>query len=270
MDHISDHVLRALWYIEAMASQGIALSRNDVDQIATVPPPRGAVHRSLLHGLGVADLLETTVPSRPAQRVADYLLAVHWATAGTGGFKLTAKGRAVLRLSGADEHLHVASDPVVNDVALSPDDPLVYIVLTRRLAAAGAGLLVDPYFKAENLRWILEATSIRRILISKRASAKERPIIAIALGTLPNGRDVEVRATDDKNLHDRRIVAEDGSVQLIGTSINGVGRHETAMITPEPSIAKAYRDSSETLWVGAEIVEPQYPKASVPEAAEDS
>ncbi len=202
--------------------------------------------------------------------MAKYLLAVQWATEAPEGMRLTAKGRAVLRLSGADEQLHEASDPVVTDVALSPDDPLVYTVLTRRLAAAGEGLLVDPYFKAENLRWILEATSIRRVLISKKASAKERPIIAVALGTLPNGQNVEVRATGDKNLHDRRIVAADGSVQLIGTSINSIGRHETAMVTPEPSIAKAYRDSSENLWAAAEIIEPQHPKDPVPEPAENS
>lgn len=249
-----------------MASQGIVLSRDEVDRIAIVPPPRDAVYRSFAYSLVRSDLFDSTVRSRPAQRVAKYLLEVQWATEAAEGLKLTHKGRAVLRLSGADEQLHTVSEPVVNDVALSPDDPLVYTVLTRRLAAAGEGLLVDPYFKAENLRWILEATSICRILISKRASAKERPIIAIALATLPNGHSVEVRATDDTNLHDRRIIAADGSVQLIGTSLNGVGRHETAMVTPEPSIAKAYKDSSEKLWTGAEKVEPQHPKAPVAEA----
>lgn len=195
--------------------------------------------------------------------MATYLVDVDWASETPEGLKITDKGRAILRLSGADEHEHAVNEPVVNDVALSPDDPLVYTVLTRRLAAAGEGMLVDPYFKAENLRWIVEATSLKRILISKKASAKERPIISVALGTLPNGQSVEVRATDDANLHDRRIIAADGSVQMIGTSINGIGRHETAMISPEPAIAKAYRDSSEQLWTNAEKVEPRQLKAPV-------
>ncbi|MFD8440336.1 hypothetical protein ACFV2I_35430 [Streptomyces microflavus] len=263
MDHISDHVLRALWYLDSMASQGIVLTRNDVNRIATVTPPRDTIYRSFLNPLAGSALFESTVPSRRAQPVATYLVDVDWASETPEGLKITNKGRAILRLSGADEHEHAVNESVVNDVALSPDDPLVYTVLTRRLAAAGEGMLVDPYFKAENLRWIVEATSLKRILISKKASAKERPIISVALGTLPNGQSVEVRATDDANLHDRRIIAADGSVQMIGTSINGIGRHETAMISPEPAIAKAYRDSSEQLWTNAEKVEPRQLKAPV-------
>jgi len=50
---------------------------------------------------------------------------------------------------------------------------------------------------------------------------------------------------------------------MIGTSINGIGRHETSMISPEPAIAKAYRDSSEKLWMSAEKIEPRHPKAAV-------
>lgn len=245
-----------------MASQGIVLTRYDVDQIATVPPPRDVVYQSI-RSFALSGLFDRSVQAEKAQPVAAYLIAVHWASETPEGLRLTDRGRAVLRLSGADAKVHAVHDPVVNDVALSPDDPLVYTVLTRRLAVAGEGMLVDPYFKAENLQWILEATSIKRILISKKASTKERPIIAVALGTLTNGHEVEVRATDDPNLHDRRVIAADGSVQMIGTSINGVGRHETSMIAPEPAIARAYRESSEKLWTSAEQVEPRHPKTPV-------
>jgi hypothetical protein len=168
VDHISDHVLRALWYLDSMAFQGIVLSRDDVNQIATMPPPRDAIYRSFFTTFAGSELFESTVQSRPAQPVAKYLIEVRWASETPEGLKITDRGRAILRLSGADENEHVAQDPVVNDIALSPDDPLVYTVLTRRLAAAGEGMLVDPYFKAEYLRWILEATSIKWVLISKK------------------------------------------------------------------------------------------------------
>ncbi|MEV7898779.1 hypothetical protein [Streptomyces cyaneofuscatus] len=261
MDHISEHVLRALWYLDAMTSQGISLARGEVDRMAVTAPPRDAVY-----GFRRA-VFQSALPSQRAEPVAGYLLQLFWATEDADGLKITSRGRALLRLSGANERLHTAHEPVVNDVALSPDDPLVYTVLTRRLAAVGKGMLVDPYFKADNLRWILEATSIRRILISKKSSPKERPIIAIALGTLPNGHTVEVRATEGAELHDRRVIAADGSVQMIGTSINGIGRHETSMISPEPAIAKLYRDSAEKLWASAEKIEPRHPKAPI-QAAE--
>ncbi len=259
VDHLSHHVLRALWYINVASSQGVAITPKDVDRVATEPPPRDAVYESLLNPF--AGMFPKQVVTR-AEPVADYLVTVGWAV-NLDGMRLTDLGRAMLRASGAKEQLEEAQHPLVNDLALSPDDPLVYTVLTRRLAAAGAGLLVDPYFKAENLRWILEATSIRRILISKKASNKERPIIAVALATLPNGRDIEVRASPDKELHDRRIVAADGSVQLIGTSINGIGRHATSLVTPESGIAKVYREGSERLWAAAEKIEPQSPTSPI-------
>lgn len=254
VDHVSNHVLRALWYIDAMTAQGVVLDHSDVDRIATEPPPRDVVYQSWLSSIRSNLLPEVAATS--AEPVAEYLIKVRWARE-IGGFELTDLGRAVLQMSGAKQAAQKAQDPVVSDLALHPEDPLVYTVLTRRLAAAGAGLLVDPYFKAENLRWILESTSVRRILISKKASTKERPIIAVALGTLPNGQSIEVRATTEEELHDRRIIAVDGTVQLIGTSINGVGRHQTALVSPEPAIAKVYREESEKLWAAAEKVQPQ-------------
>ncbi|MFF3489405.1 hypothetical protein ACFYXC_40170 [Streptomyces sp. NPDC002701] len=267
MNHVSDHVLRALWYINVMSSQGVSITTANVDQVATELPPKDAEYGSLLAPL--AGMFPRHVVTSP-EPVARYLLNVRWIVRSDDGIQLTNLGRAILQASGAQEQMEQVRQPLVKDMTLSPDDPLVYTVLTRRLAAAGAGLLVDPYFKAESIAWVLEATTIRRILISKKASTKERPIIAVALATLPNGRDLEVRATADKELHDRRVIAADGTVQLIGTSINGVGRHETSMVTPEIAIAKAYRDSSEKLWAGAEKVEPQPLKSPVAVSAEET
>ncbi|AWZ07414.1 MULTISPECIES: hypothetical protein [unclassified Streptomyces] len=250
MEHIPAHVLRALWYVDTMSGQGVPISLQALDLFAAQAPPRDAVYGMPLF----ADLVGLESRLRHPEPVAEYLRKVGWIRQTDGaGVELTVLGRAIRQAGQAQENATSA----VEDVVLSPTDPLVYTVLTRRLAAAGAGLLVDPYFKAEQLAWVLECTSIRRILISKKASAKERPMIAVALGTLPRGEDVEVRATAGSDLHDRRIVAEGGGVQLIGSSLNGVGRHQTSVITPEPEIAKAYRESSERLWAGAEKVEPQ-------------
>lgn len=79
----------------------------------------------------------------------------------------------------------------------------------------------------------------------------------MALATVPNGSDVEVRHTNDPGLHDRCVVGETGSVQLLGSSVTGVGKHLTAVITPADDIAQVYRQKYEALWKDAEIVTPQ-------------
>lgn len=200
---------------------------------------------------------------RNPEPVAHYLLTVGWIRKDGEGLRLTGTGRAVLAACGEEVAQYEASDPEVADVALDPQDPLAYVQLTRRLQKAGAGLLVDAYFKADTLVWLIESTNLRRILISSRhpKSEKDRQIIAVALATVPNGSDVEVRHTNNPALHDRCVISEHGDVQLLGSSVNGVGRHLTAVMTPSDDIAKVYRKKYEDLWQKATPVQPQPIKA---------
>ncbi|MYR36533.1 hypothetical protein GTX14_05990 [Streptomyces sp. SID4944] len=258
MDHISDHVLRTLWYIDLLAGQGHPLPQKSIDEYAQRVPPRDVRRDSLFGGLSRV-LDESGRVLRKPDPVASYLMAVGWFEPFQEGVRLTKIGRAVLTASGHEAAQLEATDPEVADVALDPQDPLVYVQLTRRLQKAGAGLLVDAYFKAESLVWLIESTNLRRVLISSRhaKSEKDRKTIAVALATIPNGSDVEVRHTHDPSLHDRCVVSASGNVQLLGSSVNGVGKHLTAVITPSMDISAIYRRKYEDLWQGAETVEPQ-------------
>ncbi|MEV7980712.1 hypothetical protein [Streptomyces sp. NPDC086519] len=53
------------------------------------------------------------------------------------------------------------------------------------------------------------------------------------------------------------MIAEDGTVRLLGSSLTGVGRHQTAIVTPDAEIMRAYRTRYQNLWNSAERVEPQ-------------
>lgn len=262
MDHISDHVLRTLWYIDLLARQDQPLGAVHIDRFAQRVPPQDVRRANPLLGMAAGfDWMfrQTGHVLRQPEPVADYLLGVGWIELTDGRARLTYIGRAVLAASGQREAQREAEDPEVADVALDPQDPLVYVQLTRRLQKAGQGLLVDGYFKAESLVWLIESTNLRRVLISSRhpKAGKDRQTIAVALGTVPNGSDVEVRHTKDQALHDRCVVSANGDVQLLGSSVNGVGKHLTAVITPSPDIASVYRKKYESLWQSAEVVEPQ-------------
>ncbi|MET9617516.1 hypothetical protein [Kitasatospora indigofera] len=261
MSHIPDHVLRTLWYINTLDGRGFSLSASDVENYACATPPRDADRSTF--GTMAALFEGSTV--RRAEKVLNYLLQVGWAHIKQDGFvRLTPLGRTVLAACSEDTEPDGA-EPEVADIALDPDDPLVYVALTRRLLKAGAGLLVDSYFKAESLVFLIEATHLRRILISGRGpktkAEKERASMAVALGTIPNASEVEVRFTMDPALHDRCVIGADHQVQLLGSSVNGVGRHLTAVITPSDTIAEVYRRTYEDLWNKATPITPQHPTA---------
>ncbi|MQS17925.1 hypothetical protein F7Q99_38490 [Streptomyces kaniharaensis] len=255
MGHVPDHVVRTLWYIDALARRGRILTEAEVEAFARTTPPRDTAWSTF-------ELLPDLFGSGPMRRpgpTLDYLKKVGWATVKDSEVTLTSLGRQVL--AACDTEADAGTDSDITDVALDPKDSLVYVTLTRRLALAGAGLLVDPYFKAESLA-LIATTTLARILITAskpnaKTAEKEHAAIAVALASVPNASDIEVRASGDSSLHDRCIIGADQRVQLLGSSVNGVGKHLTAVISPPEDIAHAYRQKYEKLWDSAQRIEPQ-------------
>lgn len=275
---VPHHVYRALAYVRLLNQQGIDPSGEDVNKFACTRAPEG--DRREFTAAAAMGLLGLAFSTRPAGPVTGYMVSVGWAAALDDRVHLTALGHAVLRGLDLDTELGGPADPedAVADVVLEPDDALALVRLTRVMARAGAGLLADPYFKAEHVQWITEATSLRRILVSSRAVARsvrgaetERALIALALASVPNASDLDVRATDRREFHDRCVLTADGGVLLIGSSVTGIGKHLTAVITAPGDVARFYRTKYENLWSEATPVPAQsLPGSSQPSAASGS
>jgi hypothetical protein len=260
------HVQRALTYLRLLNGQGIDPSREDIDRFACNSAPRGS--RRVFSAAALVDPDEPALATEPAEPVTDYMLIVGWAEASNDHVHLTMLGHAVLRGLDLDAPLGASADrnDVVTDVTLEPTDALALVRLTRVMASAGAGLLADPYFKAEQVQLITETTSLRRILVSSKTvekSAKraesEQALIALALRTVPGASDLEVRSTDSREFHDRCVLAADGRVYLIGSSVNGIGKHLTAVITAPGDVAQFYRTKYEGFWAAASPIRLQSP-----------
>lgn len=170
------------------------------------------------------------------------------------GLQLTDLGRALLR----DAEREATPQEEVGVVVLEAGDSLAYPVLIGQFAAAGEGLLVDPYLKLADLNGIVVSTRLTRVLVSapKNHRGQEAELAAMAthLNSASLSRHVEVRSSTD--LHDRVLLANEGDVMTLGTSLNGVGR-KTTVFTPVPSPAReALRMEYERLWSEATLVGP--------------
>lgn len=233
------HVHRALAYLQLVADNGQSPSASSLDTFAVRRAPRLASRQFVVEAFqqGIARALSSPTP---ADSVTSYLKAVGWAEVENDKVTITLLGQATLQ--GLNTLLAEEPDePDVTDVALAPDEPLTWVHLTRTLSKAGAGMLVDAYFKADFLPWLLDTTSIERVLVSSRHSKATQDIadLSVALGTLPGATGkLEVRSTTSKELHDRCLVHADGTVQLLGASITGVGKNLTAVIEPHNTIQR--------------------------------
>jgi hypothetical protein len=265
---IQEHIRRVLTYLRLLNDQGFDPSREHLEKFAQNPVPQSAVFQSALFASAgaVFDLVQPR-KIRDAEPVVEYLLRLEWVheSAGLSGhLRLTDLGRILLRGLETEAPTDLP-EPTVADVVLEPTDPLAWVNLTRVTANAGAGMLVDAYFKAESVPWLVETTTLRRVLVSSRHQSATRDLtrMAVALATVPNAGELEVRSTDAPELHDRCLIGADGGVQLLGSSVNGVGRSMTSVITPDVEVMRFYRDRYEGLWSSATVIVPQQPAVSL-------
>lgn len=172
---------------------------------------------------------------------------------------LTRLGAALLR-SGERSQVDQAS---VDVLELGREDPLAYPRLVARLASSGTALLVDPYLRLEQLHDLVVETEVSRVLISKqqKASREIRAGIATYLGSPRVARTIEVRASADNDVHDRVLVEDNGSVYLLGYSLNGIkaGAASTMLVRLPDAAAGGQRERAEAWWADAEPVLPSAP-----------
>lgn len=238
---------RALAFIEACEKSGYGPTKWEVEIWLGDPRPAESVSDPAFSWSHGASRL-----SEDNESELEHLEHLAWISSLDERLRLTDLGRALLR--GADQEDII--EPEASAVILNSQDPFAYAKLVGHLAKAGAGLLVDPYFRLGQLMTILNGTSISRVLISKqhKRSKADRAELEIALDSASLPRPIQIRASGDTAIHDRLIVGEHGEVWSLGASLNSIGSVNT-MIIPVPEVgATAIRAQAEELWGKAELV----------------
>ncbi|WP_395156863.1 hypothetical protein [Ilumatobacter sp.] len=248
MELIDSDGRRALAYLAALERSGHYPTLPQLEAYVAKP------HRSSNSPFGVSALSMLQVFRGVDEALVDYLLRLDWVTFSPDGVKLTSLGRAIHTAADREERTGEES----TDVVLDRDDPVVLAKLFRELGEVGEALLVDPYFRIDHLMSVLQATEVNRILTSRKVSNADINALAIALGTLgSDARQVEVKVAD-RSLHDRHVIGVDGTVLLLGASLNGVGT-VTSVVVKMADSAEAIAANCELMWDRADPLEPIAP-----------
>lgn len=187
----------------------------------------------------------------PPETTVAHLIRLQWLacdehTTRGDEVRMTELGDSLLAAAERDEPQYGDVDLVV----LDRDDPLAYPKLVARLHDVGEGLLVDPYLEVSALHTLLTSTRLARVLVldNGRNGSKLAALTTLLASTrLP--RKIEVRSSPD--LHDRVIVSAEGEVLTIGSSINGLHKHTTALVQVPAPGAATMKNYYERLWSAA-------------------
>jgi hypothetical protein len=242
----SPEVHRVLSYLVALDRQGYAVSAQELDAFAEQPDQRPAEVETVLGGSSMTAIYKTlaaqfTREVEPAEAMSAHFQRLQWARQGPRNrLEVTDLGRALHR---ALEQESISEGTVV-EVLLEQDDPTSLARALDRIARKGPAMLVEPYFRLDQLLPVIQITEVTRVLCGSRTKAQEREALRLAVEGLRVVRPFEVRVSDD--LHDRYVVPDAGPVMFIGSSLNGLGVHPTVLgelADTSDSVRSLYEDA---------------------------
>jgi hypothetical protein len=242
MDIADEIAHRALSYVAAVSSNGYPLTVDEftayVDNPLRSRRSKGGLLSDVIMGSAATwTLMAGTTEVEP---VLDWLLRLQWLdVSNDNSVRLTRLGTAVL--NSLEQQKAVETTPVVS--ILNSEDPIAYPQVIQAIANRSKALLVDPYFRLESFPHVVHYTSVSRLLTGKRADLQG---LAVARSSLPEGRSLEIRVSNE--VHDRFVIPPHGDVDMLGTSLSGVGKKFTLMTSIKPPAADSVRAAHEELW----------------------
>jgi hypothetical protein len=255
MEIVSEETHRVLAYVDALNRHGVKPRRLWVEQFADNPEPKvkriGGLAAIQASARRAATLGERVVAD---ETFTDYLARLGWAEFDHDAVELTSMGRALLKALNAPAIEETETD--VFEVVLDPEDPFAYAQALHGVSSVKNALLIEPYFRLEQLMDVAEFDNITRVLLGTNLKARDYEVLATGLAALPEGRSLKVRKA--KNLHDRYLIPSDeGRVLMLGSSLGGIGRKVSTMTTLGEVASRALREAHEELWRSADVLPPK-------------
>ena len=257
MEIVDEHTHRVLAYVDALNRQGIQPDRYFVDEFGDQPDRHtrrnGGLAATTTYALLQANILGRIVPG---ESFTEYLARLGWVrlVAGDARIEITSLGRGLLR-SLNTPNIDADANAVV-EVVLDPKNPFAYAQAMNSLTTVQDALLVEPYFRIDQLQDVAELPNITRVLLGPGVKPAERKVLAFGLAALDADRRLEIRAAE--NLHDRYLIpAEEGTVLMLGASLGAIGKKVSTITPIGPEASQSLRATHEEIWTKAKTIEPQ-------------
>lgn len=247
---MDENTHRVLAYLEALNRHGVTPTRAQLDAFAEQPQRHISRHNGITAWASLSEMVIGQVVDK--EKYSTFLTRVGWIDEGSA-VKLTALGRALLKGLNSP-----ALDDSISDlfeIVLNPDNPFAYAQALQALGSSSAAMLVEPYFRLEQLIAIAELENIDQVLMSPKVAQKDRSLVANGLAALPASRPLQVRFVDD--LHDRYLIPHvEDPVLMLGASLGGVGKKVSTLTALGAVASQALREAHESLWRDATPIEP--------------
>ncbi|MGD0862761.1 MAG: hypothetical protein ABSA21_08350 [Candidatus Limnocylindrales bacterium] len=253
MEIISEHSHRVLAFLIAVEDQGYHPTVAEIDTWDKGPDPWTRVSSPFLSGLTnellFGGLFRQTVESESA---SSWLVRVKLAELRGERLRATTLGRALL--AAANERRQTLESSPAIAVVLKQDDEFALATVMAKIAEAGPAALIDPYLGAEEYFGLVRHTSVKRIITGDKNGDRLKALSAGRAYLGQNGGEAaEIRVTNA--FHDRYVIPEKGSIWMLGTSLNGVGKRTSMMVqVPDNPGGRAIRDAFEEEWGKAKSV----------------
>lgn len=258
MQIVDQDTHRVLAYIDALNRHGVRPDQSMVNEFAANHGQRYRVTGGMSsYSETLRETIALTLGGKriPAESFCQYLARLSWIDdEPTGAVQLTPVGRALLKSLNTPVMQESAAD--VFEVVLNPDNPFAYAQALGGLSSVKQALLVEPYFRLDQLMDIAEFDNIVRVMVGSNLKTRDYDLLATGLSALPDGRSIEIRKAT--NLHDRYLIpAIDGNVVMLGASLGGIGKRVSTMTTLGSVASVALRDAHEKIWFDGEIIVPK-------------
>lgn len=263
---VDEDTHRVLAYVDALNRHGVGPARALVNQFAADPDQKVRMDGGL-RGLQQLRMVASAFAERvvPDETFCQYMARVGWIGEDIDAVELTPIGRALLKALNSPVLEEGTAD--VFEIVLDPDNPFAYAQALHGMSSVSDALLVEPYFRLQQLMDVAEFDNIVRVMVGSRLKSAEYELLATGLASLPNERVIEVRKAAD--LHDRYLIpAREGSALMLGASLGGIGKKVSTMTTLGQLATQALRDAHERLWHEAEPIEPKKLAAASPAPTE--
>ncbi|MGO4252727.1 hypothetical protein AB4Y81_10715 [Paenarthrobacter sp. TAF1] len=245
MEILDETTHRVLTYIEAVTRQGASLTTGAVNAFAEDWNRKTTYKMTIAEQITIAAQMASGSFKQLSseEAMSAFLTRLGWVTKSKDVVALTEVGRAVLREASSPQSAPTAESTL--EIVIDPDNPFAYAQLMTKITSLEDCMIVDPYLDLDQLAVVAKFNTVSRILTgSKDLEAKKAAFGLI----LEAAQHLEIRTAAKGILHDRFAIPKDGSVYVLGSSLNSIATRFGVVTTLEKASSALIRDQYQKLW----------------------